>query len=322
MQGTRLIHSYIHDTISAFSDDTNFFMIGCWFFVFLTSIVELSNYFVWYWKAKRIAQTEGRFVETKSRKLFQKWALILLGIVTVGVFISMGKRFDSIFAWISIGYCVLLFGIVFGVKALLKKCSVSTKINRNVTLLTCVFASIFATLLMTVLVFKNVDVLIEKRHEPIRTYEYNGWVYEAYQDHLPLYLEDFVDIGEEEYSYKKEEEESLFLRQISGSQRKLHFEGEAAEMSYDIVEIKAAFLYDVCLKDFLNEPERIHDTSEYREIQEASWGAEKVYRLYDKGEYFNTYLVCYRDKIVRIRFYDLEIDTNLIKIIAEKLKPI
>ena len=28
MQGTRLIHSYIHDTISAFSDDTNFFMIG------------------------------------------------------------------------------------------------------------------------------------------------------------------------------------------------------------------------------------------------------------------------------------------------------
>lgn len=184
------------------------------------------------------------------------------------------------------------------------------------------FASIFATLLMTVLVFKNVDVLIEKRHEPIRTYEYNGWVYEAYQDHLPLYLEDFVDIGEEEYSYKKEEEESLFLRQISGSQRKPHFEGEAPEMSYDIVEIKAAFLYDVCLKDFLNEPERIHDMSEYREIQEANWGAEKVYRLYDDGEYFNTYLVCYHDKIVRICLYNIEIDSNIIKIISKKLKPI
>lgn len=140
---------------------------------------------------------------------------------------------------------------------------------------------------------------------------------------MPLYLEDFLDVQEINYSYKKDEKESFFLQQVSVIQEKLHYEKEAPELSYTIIDVKIPALYEVCVDYFLREASRYDETSEYRTIEDTRWDAKEVYKIFDGTSYVNTYLVCYENRLIRISLYDFIFtnDDEAVKIISEKLKP-
>ena len=323
MQVGRFVYDYKRDTISFFLDNTNFFMLICWILIGVTSIVELANYFTWYFKAKKTAYADGSFVETKSRSGLMKMLLGVLIVMTICMFISMATSLGGVAVWISLGYSAILFGLVFGVKKVLKKISAPAKLNRNITLFTCFLASVIATVFLTFLVFQNLDALRHKNHKPVTTYEYDGWTFEVYEDELPLYLEDLMEVGEKKYSCKKDEKKSFVLKQSSVRQDVLHSEEKGSELSYEIIDVKMPAIYDTCVNYYLREASRYDDMMEYREVQEEAWEAQKVYKLYAGPEYLNTYLVCYENRIVRISLYDFDTENNpaFAKIISEKLKP-
>ena len=59
----------------------------------------------------------------------------------------------------------------------------------------------------------------------------------------------------------------------------------------------------------------------YREQDPRVWEAEEVYRLYsEEGWWAHTYLLCYEDQIIEIRF-NWELTPEQVTIIRQKLNP-
>jgi len=319
----RTVHFYYNNTISAFLSDSNFWVTVAFVFAGILCLVELSRYFVWYFKAKKIAELEDRFIETKNTSRFTRGMLLFLVVLFAYCFVSFMLDESLMIGAIIIGYTVLIFGIVFGIKHVLKMKNASTQTNRTITLISCFVVSMLVTSIATFFIMKNINVLKQKEHEVVGTYEHSGMTFEVYKDELPLYLEDFTYVEGVDYSYYKEIEESSVLKQISVRQDKVNYGEEAPELSYAIIDVKLSSLYDTCVDYFLREASGYDDTMEYREVLEEAWEAKKVYKLCAGPEYLNTYLVCYENRIVRISLYDFDTEKNpaFAKIISEKLKP-
>ena len=81
---------------------------------------------------------------------------------------------------------------------------------------------------------------------------------------------------------------------------------EEPDLDYDIVEVKAPFLYGICKKSMLerywfNDPVEYRST--YRPIDAAPWGAAEAYQLYRYPDSpFERYLLCWPGRMAEIRF--------------------
>ena len=98
-------------------------------------------------------------------------------------------------------------------------------------------------------------------------------------------------------------------------------------LSYEIVIVKAPFLYNLCKQDFIDWLERDNDKlppeywDEYILIDAPAWGASEVYQEYSFGEARNHFLVCWPDRIVEISFpWEWEITQEIIAVAAAVLK--
>ena len=59
----------------------------------------------------------------------------------------------------------------------------------------------------------------------------------------------------------------------------------------------------------------------YKEQDADPWGAKEVYRLYsEEGWWTYTYLLCYEERIIQIRF-DWEPTAEQMEIVSQKLNP-
>lgn len=65
---------------------------------------------------------------------------------------------------------------------------------------------------------------------------------------------------------------------------------ESIDIAYTVVEVKAGFLYSLCLNDLLPD--------QYVEVDAEPWGAEMAYRT---GNGVRNWILCYEDRIVQIR---------------------
>ena len=101
------------------------------------------------------------------------------------------------------------------------------------------------------------------------------------------------------------------------------------DLSYEVVIVKAPFLYDLCKHDFIDWLERDNDKlpEEYQELYQpvdpTPWGAAEVYQRYSSGEFYNQFLVCWSDRIAEISFdWNWEITEEIISVTAKTLKSI
>ncbi len=76
---------------------------------------------------------------------------------------------------------------------------------------------------------------------------------------------------------------------------------DALELEYEVVTVKAPFLYDWCLSTYLGsiggQEIRIR---EYRPEDPSPWGAQAAYRLWWDGEAYDRWLLCWEDRIVEL----------------------
>ena len=61
-------------------------------------------------------------------------------------------------------------------------------------------------------------------------------------------------------------------------------------------------------------------TDHYEPADPAPWGAQEAYQVYFSDSFLNTYLVCWEERIVEIKFY-WEPTPEQIRLAAEKLSP-
>ena len=140
------------------------------------------------------------------------------------------------------------------------------------------------------------------------TYEYQGNTFVVAQDEIPLKLEDLTEVDPALYSTMRNGERTFLLGEYHMTQYP-RFDAadyeELPRLDYNVVEVRFAPLYALCMKQLLTEKTEKpwNEDREYRAEPAQPWNAEEVYRLYDpEGAASEQYLLCYADRIVEVTF--------------------
>jgi len=297
--------------------------------------VELLGYRLWLRKAKRNARELGVFTPTHSSRwlsflrsiwIFVFWALMVIPLL----FRSAGLRI----VLTSIGLVLVPIGGGVLAGRLVQKKNIPPKKSRFILAFT-VFCSVLLSVMLMIGVMtygissgwfaetpENAEEYTLTLNSGVTMTRY------AYHDELPLYVQDLTDIDYDRYSYEAlERGSSIFVRQVEYSQEipltvswNEKHDPPLPELSYTVIDVKLAPLFDFCLQSTLHEVERYG--SEYREIAPAPWGADRAWQLWEVGDNasLNTWLLVYGQRIVKFAPYQLWIDTaQMAAVVGEKL---
>ncbi len=318
---------FLKDPIEVLSGAANLFTGVAWLLLFLTCVAELSGYFVWHAKAQKAARL-GEFIESPAHSRRQKALLGLVLLCFAYWFITivlLGDPMMRTVGVIMLFYMALLVVLINGIKMFLKRRKAPRALNRGVTIF---FSFALGFLMMGVIVLA---VLQASRRgffeEEGETYEYNGAVFTAYRDELPLTVEDLLKVSCDGYSSERRDTESLLLEQHVAQQWP-RFDAEQfaqlPSLEYTVVEVRLSFLYDFCKDSFLNERKdqvadgRVVFAEHYESSDPSPWRAREAYRLYWSDGYQNRYLLCYEKRIVEMVF-SWEPTEEQMGIVADKL---
>ena len=284
------------------NDPLGFLSSSIYFYNILTSLIcltlcalELTGYFRWRAKALKAAE-DGEFVRTKGTRTLQ---IILVCVMLIGLLFLMLDTSDNRISGMLIAMVLLISlatAVSVGATKLMKRMKFSARKNRIITLVIVLFTSLAAIGLGTFGVIQVMDTW-EKADTTLPTYEYLGRTRTLHQDDILLKIQDMIEADPEIYSYEWiYEAESLLLHTRTAYQRPRLDMLEQPNLTYTIVDVKADFLYDFCLREMLGEIEY----RGYNWIDPEPWGAREVYGAFVQTGYYDMYIICYDDRIVAL----------------------
>lgn len=145
LNGGLFVSDFLRDPASILANNAKLFTGLCWAVVILLVVTDCGSYFLWRRRALKAAE-RGEFLETKGHRTFQLACLAVVGLALLCYLISVavsGNRLMAVTTLLMfVVYLPAVFGLTYGVRALLKKKKVSAKINRIATILTA-FAAAF-----------------------------------------------------------------------------------------------------------------------------------------------------------------------------------
>lgn len=296
--------------LSYLNQNTTIFNWLCQLCLLTMCCQEIFGYFLWYRKAKRAAAETDSFVETRGHRKSQ---LVLLTIVMAAfgwLLLTLWGDMATAFVVVISGVFVV-YAVVFGLQAILKRLKFSREVNRATT----IWTTVILTVIMTVALFNGIvdGVMSNSRQEKndAEAYQANGLTFYAYDHELPLYVEDLTETDYDRYSNWANETGSILLTVREYKQETRVGRGEQApELRYEVYDVHLPLLYGICKTELLSAYENwssediygnvYHD--EYRAVDAAPWGAAEAYRLYNAVEPYNWYLLCYEDRLVTVQF--------------------
>ena len=173
---------------------------------------ELAAYLLWYKKALRMAEEEGRFLPTRGGR----WKDVLLclsvtALLTALLVCGEWRAWISIvFFTVGVGLCQRIGGAF---RDRLKRAGKSGAFNRGAT---------FLLLLLLIILLQHgqdrlSEVFAREDHEEV-TYSYLGKEYTAYCDPLPLTLGSLTGVDDSHYSSRLYARSTVLASILSGSQ--------------------------------------------------------------------------------------------------------
>ncbi|MBE6654264.1 MAG: DUF2812 domain-containing protein [Ruminococcaceae bacterium] len=303
IMGVSFISTMLGDPILLLSSSIRLFT-GIWCIAALVySLTELITYFTWRRKAKKLSE-QGVFLETRGhRKL--GFAIVVFMLVSVVLYlISLANTGLQFYMTAYLLILLAGFPLVNGVKSFLKKKKVKAGTNKALT-----FAASFTLAFVLVGALTAVTIL------GIR----NG-AFESDLKELPFTIGELLDVDDSDYIKTRGKEDSIILGQYRSSQHPNTYE-HSPTMHYTITEVKMPFLYDFVadtLYHHYDEWKGWNSAYEYKETDEAAWGADKAWELYRNGETDNAFLVCYDKYILEISV-DWELTAEQKQLIGNKI---
>ena len=309
------VYQFILMTVQFFDNPMEFlvtpssiYMFPVWILLIIPMIIEIIYYFRWYKKAKIVAQETGTF---RAVQLNHKISFVFIGIGIIFImisFISFGGMMAIIMSTLAGAYIfnVVLVNIF---RNWMKKKGFSRGVNRFLSV--CIsFTYMFA--ITGIVVFWGINYGISDDKNVVGTYELYGHNYNIYNEELPLEIEDIIEV-EGQWSKEVRGTQTIFLSQMEYKQDSIPVPGkqvpgkQVPDLSYTITEIKVPFLYEFCKQYLINEHQDeigedfiFYDS--YFPVDETIWKAKEAYQLRWSSSILNTYLVCWEDKIVEIKF--------------------
>lgn len=307
------------DFTGTLSSNSSLFSIVCWLMVLTMCAMEVGGYFLWRSRARKAIETDGSFVPTRG---FRKIQLTLIGLEFLAfavLLLTLSPKFAAVMiaslfiVMIPVGLCLL---ITQGMKRL----GFAAEDNRIVSIVSAVILSVVFVGFGSYAI--SVGILWNWPKEQEETYDYRGMTFIAYDDTLPLNVEDLTEVAEGiEYSRYFRENASLLMGEYVANQHtRVGMDG--VDLNYTIYDIRLPLLYEPALDYLLHRNDDWYGINgepiNYRETDAAPWQAERVFEEYAGDEPQNEYLLCYEDRIIYFRC-DLILDESQMEIVAEKL---
>ena len=310
------------DPVEYLSDTARLAAIPCWLLLLLMVVLELLLYFRWERRARQAAQ-QGTFLPLRTRK-WLSWGV--LALAAVFLFLSYSASSARLLLMVCIA-AVMVGPMVLGrwMMKKLKEKGVSRTRNRVVSGV-CVGVLVMGGMAAVVAAAMGGWIPANDRgSQPVGQYEWNGRIWDIYNDPLPLEVEDLADV-DARWSKEARLQESPLAAYGDYRQDLLYGqEIRGYDLSYEITDVKLPILYDFLKNRLLKErQDEAHDdfvfVDHFEPVDAAPWGAEEAYQLHWSDSVLDTYLVCWENRIVEITFY-WQPTQEQIQMAAECLKP-
>lgn len=307
------------DPISLLSSSSQMLSGFAYLCLLVISLAELCTYFSWHRKAKKAAQ-DGIFVDTPSTKLIQQTVVIVLLFAAAIWLLNLFTLSNRMLAWIAAAMLLSMFLIIFAVnwvKHSLRKLKASRGLNRTLTLAACF---LLPTILIGGVTYATISGIFSDENKSV-----------PFDDSIiPLSVSDFYEVNEDHYIKTNRNNETFVLGQrhvqMFGDWNVEGFH-ELPDLQYTITTVKVPSLYEWCAKQIYRDQDEMNNNipeghrDVYINVDAAPWGANSAYQLYqEEGWWLNSYLLCYDDRIIEIRF-DWEPTTDDMAIVNQKLNP-
>ena len=318
----------LDDPIDQFSSMIQLNAILGWLPMMLLAAVELARYYRWRKRARTSIETGAPLPELHSARWLTLliWVMVgieLLVLLISSLQISRGVAFTMVFTLL---YMFLMLFLANSVRRAMQHLHFKPWANRLVTYGVIIALTIGMMAGLIALVFKTSGSWFNAS-EAAETYEYHGITWSVYHNELPLNIQELVPTDYDGWSTQLTRSSSPLLTHMEANQRPRLGDGDLPDLSYEIVIVKAPFLYDLCKNDFIDWLERDNDElpreywDEYRSVDTAPWDAQEVYQRYSSGEPINQFLICWSDRIAEIHFdWEWTITDEMMSVTAERLK--
>lgn len=283
----------------------------CWLCLFLYSAVDLIVYYVWRRRALAAAQ-RGEFLPTRGCHELLYFALVVIALGLVYWFAverRPGMRFLT--GGMLLAYVVILLAMN-GTKNTLKRKKASAGLNRAATFGVDVILAVVLIGGVSWLFFQGVQ---------------NGTFSIAKQIEAPLSASDLTEEAEEKYLTTVNVEMTPFLdRRVVQCRTGFDQAEELPGMKYILVNVHVPWIYDACFQELCRDTvvdvafpaQKEYTYVQYEAIDPAPWGAEEAYQFNLEGEFQQTYILCWSDKLVQLEA-DWDLTAEQMAVVGEKL---
>ena len=271
--------------VNYLSNGMNIWLLATWILLCVLSVGRLVMYYGWRRKAKRAAELDGVFVETRSIMWAENLAAILVFGGMIGLILTLEDRRMAMMLGICMALAFLIIILIELFRQWMKHVGFDAADSKKYTL-------IVSVVLALVLCFGGIPT--------VGNYVLNSDMHEREMAaDLTLDIRDLL--GEEAADHKTmvlTDNDSPFL----GYQRIYQYPGGSLmtpNLEYNLVEVKADFLYDMSLEEMVTVPVYMTDGS-FLPFDPAPWGAERVWQLHDGEDLRQWYVLCYEDYVLEI----------------------
>lgn len=314
-------------SLNFLAETSNLYTVAIMFPTLIYLSYTLLAYLIWCKQCERSISMGGKCIE-KIHKFQKIVDIILVSYVfflLMWLLIDMSQKLNLIILVLTIIYIPLLI-IFFRISIYyLKKKNKSAMTNRVISFLLLGIASFAFMSFIMILIFKfdlpsrneNPYRIVTRQITATETSEYK-----IYTDDIPLRSEDlYGDIKYENYSYKKDEDNSVFLTRHWYRQDSLPEENTPPEIWYQIIEPKYNFVYDIVVEDLKKIPE--WSDRKLKEIDNSIFNTEEAYLIHYDDMYIDPdypeYLLIFKDKIILLNL-EKPLTEQQVSIIKEKLE--
>lgn len=299
------IWSIRQDPIGALSRTSRLFTLLLWLLVIFSAGGNLADYALWLRRSRKSVAQGGPCAHGGGYRILAKISWAVLGVLLVGYAVSLvGESQPRMLVLVGVYllFMFLLIALVRGTQKGLRRAGASKHLNMGLTLAVDAVGALVLTGGFTAVVIWGILQQGWFQRTPVDTYDTGNYVFDIYHDELPLTIEDLTGETYSGYSYERTENTSFLLGCLEGEQRHVPDGTDAPELDYEILDVKADFLYDWCLEQYLEEYADDQEIwqREYRSEDPAPWGAEAAYRLWWDGEAYHQWILCFDGRIVKL----------------------
>lgn len=309
------------DLVDFLTSSFAFANILIWVTLGIHGLWEALSYLRWLRRAEVAARSEGILLPVKSRRWRQVLLLVMCAVYILLIpLMTFTVPGHTSFMWFCLifgaVYATLLAGTVRVSQWLMKKKGVSPTTNR-------VLSGVIGSVVGGILLFGMMELVLSDRvnlqiqgHANAEVITYTSadgsrtYTYDFYRDDLPLTVEALLGTdADPEYSRQLNVSGTFLLTEHTIRQRIPYYGNtDKPDLVCTVWEVGLDRLYEPVKKSFFKADEyRIHGMTfsidrELRGIDAAPWGAVDAYQYYQEGEPYSTYLLCYEERFVKIRF--------------------